>query len=418
MRKLLGESVRNSTLFRLVCALICAALCHSGSAVQAKAEQPADIEFGRFKITFSRYWSDGTGSGSDLLLYFDGNRVPDCDTSVSRAENSTIRHGDCATLNVRYFTGGAACCYGSFLLTRGGEENYAATVSGGFFDSEQMNDPADAGQPTFRIVDTVFALYSAETTGGEQSLSFNRVDSPVMQRLLLFDSNQWRTDRPGEFPAFYLPFIAQTRSFAPDTAHGKASMAMQLAYYSLMLGDSQEAALEIFTANLPLEYQILSTAIFSDILNATRKDAYPLTRIPLDDIPVLRFTRHTVLQGETLHSISRKYGVPPEELYLANPQVKEPGMIKTGETLHIPITEPREPGAGPDADWAPLPDPDPVYAGGRGERPRESTGEPPSGTLQPRTPPTKESRPAAPAQRQYRPRSGTYGSVMTLGQLD
>lgn len=48
-------------------------------------------------------------------------------------------------------------------------------------------------------------------------------------------------------------------------------------------------------------------------------------------------TFHTVKIGETLYSISKRYGCTVEQLKRINPQLSN--ILKTGEVLHIPITQ-------------------------------------------------------------------------------
>ncbi len=49
---------------------------------------------------------------------------------------------------------------------------------------------------------------------------------------------------------------------------------------------------------------------------------------------------HTVLKGETLYGISKKYGITVDEIIAHNPQVKN--GLKAGDVIHIPITKSEE----------------------------------------------------------------------------
>ncbi|MFS0727381.1 LysM peptidoglycan-binding domain-containing protein [Paenibacillus sp. 1P07SE] len=46
--------------------------------------------------------------------------------------------------------------------------------------------------------------------------------------------------------------------------------------------------------------------------------------------------QHTVKQGDTLWKLSKAWGVPLGDLIKANPQLKNPNVLLTGETVHIP----------------------------------------------------------------------------------
>lgn len=47
-------------------------------------------------------------------------------------------------------------------------------------------------------------------------------------------------------------------------------------------------------------------------------------------------SKYTVQKGDTLSSIAKKYGVTVAELLKANPQIKDPNLIKVGEVITIP----------------------------------------------------------------------------------
>ena len=48
------------------------------------------------------------------------------------------------------------------------------------------------------------------------------------------------------------------------------------------------------------------------------------------------FFQHTVQNGETMYTIARRYGVPLSTLTSANPQIRNPAMIQAGQTVIIP----------------------------------------------------------------------------------
>ena len=49
--------------------------------------------------------------------------------------------------------------------------------------------------------------------------------------------------------------------------------------------------------------------------------------------------RHTVAAGETLSSISRRYGVPVSEIVAANPAITNPNVIRAGQVITIPFPD-------------------------------------------------------------------------------
>jgi spore coat assembly protein SafA len=46
---------------------------------------------------------------------------------------------------------------------------------------------------------------------------------------------------------------------------------------------------------------------------------------------------HTVVKGDTMSKIAKKYGVTVEELMDANPQIKNPNKIAIGDAITIPV---------------------------------------------------------------------------------
>ncbi|WP_345776297.1 LysM domain-containing protein [Luteimonas salinisoli] len=52
---------------------------------------------------------------------------------------------------------------------------------------------------------------------------------------------------------------------------------------------------------------------------------------------------HVVERGDTLYGIARQYGVPPQELIAANPQIANPDLIYPGDTVHVPVPHAEEP---------------------------------------------------------------------------
>jgi LysM repeat protein len=67
-------------------------------------------------------------------------------------------------------------------------------------------------------------------------------------------------------------------------------------------------------------------------------------------------TNYTVKSGDTLTAIARKYGTTVEALLKANPQIKNPDLIRVGEVIKIPGAN-QEPVAGTGAN-APVDEPD------------------------------------------------------------
>ena len=65
--------------------------------------------------------------------------------------------------------------------------------------------------------------------------------------------------------------------------------------------------------------------------------------------PVATPQTYTIVAGDTISKIAKKFDVTPEDLLAANPQVKNPNRIKVGDQLTIPAPVT----AGPSQEAAP-----------------------------------------------------------------
>ena len=45
---------------------------------------------------------------------------------------------------------------------------------------------------------------------------------------------------------------------------------------------------------------------------------------------------HTVVKGDTLWAIAKRYGLTLEDLLMANPNIKNPNLITVGQKVVIP----------------------------------------------------------------------------------
>ncbi|WP_127587967.1 LysM peptidoglycan-binding domain-containing protein, partial [Paenibacillus koleovorans] len=97
-------------------------------------------------------------------------------------------------------------------------------------------------------------------------------------------------------------------------------------------------------------------------------------RIPTSPVPVTPpvgeiMHKHTVVQGDTLWKLSKAWGVPLKAVIDANPHLKNPNILMTGDTVFIPKVKPMHgtaiPGANNKVSTAPIvtePAPAPVPA--------------------------------------------------------
>jgi LysM repeat protein len=74
------------------------------------------------------------------------------------------------------------------------------------------------------------------------------------------------------------------------------------------------------------------------------KKVVPATKgAPITPIDPGTGTTYTVVKGDTLSSIAKKYGITLQELLKANPQIKNQNLIKVGQVINIPGKEEIDP---------------------------------------------------------------------------
>lgn len=71
-----------------------------------------------------------------------------------------------------------------------------------------------------------------------------------------------------------------------------------------------------------------------DVIDVGMKIKIPSAKAPAGDW----VHQHKVVQGDTLWKLSKAWGVPLEDMIKANPQLKNPNVLMTGEIVNIPKT--------------------------------------------------------------------------------
>lgn len=79
-----------------------------------------------------------------------------------------------------------------------------------------------------------------------------------------------------------------------------------------------------------------------DVLNIGDKVKIPVPASPVPESGEL-YHKHTVKQGDTLWKLSKAWGIQLKDLIEANPQIKNPDVLKIGEVINIP----KKPAAAP-----------------------------------------------------------------------
>ncbi|WP_157793999.1 LysM peptidoglycan-binding domain-containing protein [Paenibacillus donghaensis] len=114
---------------------------------------------------------------------------------------------------------------------------------------------------------------------------------------------------------------------------------------------------------VPLQTIIDANPQFSnpDVLAVGDKVKIPAATVPVPDNNSIYY-KHTVKQGDSLWKLSKAWGVSLKEMIDANPQLKNPNALMTGEIVNVPkkpATSPTQPG------YSPANAPDKTAVGGK-----------------------------------------------------
>jgi len=128
-------------------------------------------------------------------------------------------------------------------------------------------DVGGSGASAIKVNDWSFNYYEA---GSHAALS--HADSPAMARLLVFQGQGWRPDRPGEFQNFYRKLMVESslryQGEKRTSNESKAAQMIKTAYYSYMVTGSESEGLRILRQGLPRSWLPFSNKISSDIRKA------------------------------------------------------------------------------------------------------------------------------------------------------
>ncbi len=191
---------------------------------------------------------------------------------------------------VEVYSGGAHCCYTTIVCIVHGSKAGATAFDrqdGGTFG---FTDVDGDGVKEIQINDWSFAYYGTNDSDLELSFAF----SPAMARLMVYEGDKWRADRPGEFTNFYAERKARCEKDARIAAEkakqqgyyhrtrgeieNNVSVAIEAAYYMHMSGGAEAEIRDLLQGLLPPAWQSQSRKIASDIRRYS-KDFNPARRI-------------------------------------------------------------------------------------------------------------------------------------------
>jgi hypothetical protein len=138
-----------------------------------------------------------------VKLVLNGNQIYARDfATIQGAPEPEVRDNipsrSCQSDLLYFFSGGGHCCTTLLLCTACGVNYSAVEIDLADSDDVGFVDSDSNGVSEIRVRDPSFA-YS--TVSDSVNLEF--VYSPAPARLLVFEDQRWRPDRPGEFRSFY-----------------------------------------------------------------------------------------------------------------------------------------------------------------------------------------------------------------------
>ncbi|MGV8075476.1 MAG: hypothetical protein AB2L11_13090 [Syntrophobacteraceae bacterium] len=180
----------------------------------------------------------------------------------------------CRSMLTMLFSGGAHCCFTAILCSVCGPEETAVVLD--LLDGSELklSDVDGDGTKEISFPDMQFGYYDPEIA----NLDLPFATSPEMYRLLVFDKNRWRPDKPGEFKKHYSELMLRSKSKAemelsskgrqhkePSEDENAAAFAIEAAYYALMAGEEESSSRELLQNLLPSRWQQAREKVLSDI---------------------------------------------------------------------------------------------------------------------------------------------------------
>lgn len=223
---------------------------------------------GGTRIGGAGYQVELTHSGKSLFKEESYGAVPD----VKVLSNTPSK--DCKGMLAMLFSGGAHCCFTAILATACQRAETAVVLDLQDGGTVEFIDANGDGTKEISFLDMQFGYYDSEVS----DLGFPFATSPAMHRLLVFEKNGWRVDKPGEHEEFYSKLMLKSKAATerelaarrwkqgdPTDDEPAAASAMETTYYALMAGEAESGAKELLQNLLPPRWQDAREKIFSDI---------------------------------------------------------------------------------------------------------------------------------------------------------
>lgn len=141
------------------------------------------------------------------------------------------------TIMTTYFSGGASCCfdYTMFTINEAAPSILMTTLDSG---GREACDENGFFQKNGTIKSCQWDFTGYYTESGNHSIQMFPGIAFCLDRYLVFENNQWRLDRVGEFKSAYVPKLDEIAKGAAATVETDDPAGIQAAYYSIMSGEN------------------------------------------------------------------------------------------------------------------------------------------------------------------------------------
>ena len=224
-----------------------------------------------FKFSSSKIAGEDPMESFDFVVNYKGSVVYRCESKMEdpvvagEIQKNAPKTG-CQSIIAYTSNGGVHCCANAILGISCDAADYLINVdlqhSGG---SRVLEDVDKDGVKELVLSNWDFAYYQPDKKG-DHSLSF--AESPAMTHYAIWTSQGWKATRPGEFKNVYKRHLNEALQIKPKEAEDTTGQAIEVAYYSLMAGNSEKKARQLLTKLLPKNWKSISNTVFSDIQNS------------------------------------------------------------------------------------------------------------------------------------------------------
>ena len=245
--------------FLLVSLLLALCVLMPGKAMAEKEKPVQTAELGKFKVL-----PKGSADAFTLDIQHKGKSIIQSKAPVKMISYDEVQKDvplpGCESLKVNLTEGNNSSYY---LLSSCKDKDFAAYIKP--FDGEVVFNPE---LKTYTATDPFFMAYEPKLATSDGGMALSRENSPKISRVLVFEEDAWRADKPKEFVDFYTALQTQAQG---DGTNASAAQSIAATYYASMAGAPRMQSSSLLKKLLPSDYTIMSDKIYSDTQKAIRE---------------------------------------------------------------------------------------------------------------------------------------------------